>query len=38
MLVDALADRWASEHDATGTTAWFALDLAGTPASSTQTG
>ena len=36
MLVDALADRWASEHDATGTTAWFALDLA--DASSTQTG
>jgi anti-sigma regulatory factor (Ser/Thr protein kinase) len=28
MLVDALADRWASEHDVTGTTAWFALDLA----------
>jgi len=38
MLVDALADRWASEHDATGTTAWFALDLAGTSASSAQTG
>lgn len=33
MLVDALADRWASEHDATGTTAWFALDLAGSSAS-----
>ena len=33
MLVDALADRWASEHDATGTTAWFALDLAGASAS-----
>ena len=40
MLVDALADRWASEHDVTGTTAWFALDLAGTGAgaSSTQAG
>jgi anti-sigma regulatory factor (Ser/Thr protein kinase) len=38
MLVDALADRWASEHDATGTTAWFALDLVGAGASSTQTG
>jgi len=38
MLVDALADRWASEHDVTGTTAWFALDLAGAGASSTQAG
>ena len=38
MLVDALADRWASEHDATGTTAWFALNLAGSSASSAQTG
>jgi anti-sigma regulatory factor (Ser/Thr protein kinase) len=38
MLVDALADRWASEHDVTGTTAWFALDLAETSASSTRTG
>ena len=38
MLVEALADRWASEHDATGTTAWFALDLAGASASSTEAG
>src|SRR6185436_2964576 len=38
MLVDALADRWASEHDVTGTTAWFALDLADAGASGTQTG
>ena len=27
MLVDALADRWGSEVDATGTTAWFVLEL-----------
>ncbi len=27
-LVDALADRWGSEQDAHGTTAWFALELA----------
>ncbi len=35
MLVDALADRWGSEADASGTTAWFALELgsvAGHPA------
>jgi anti-sigma regulatory factor (Ser/Thr protein kinase) len=38
MLVDALADRWESRHDATGTTAWFALDLASADASSSQTG
>ena len=33
-LVDALADRWGSEQDAYGTTAWFALELdrAGQPA------
>ena len=28
MLVEALADRWGSERDARGTTAWFAHDLA----------
>lgn len=28
VLVDALADRWGSDRDATGTTSWFALDLA----------
>jgi anti-sigma regulatory factor (Ser/Thr protein kinase) len=38
MLVDALADRWASQHDATGTTAWFALDLAGAGASGSESG
>jgi anti-sigma regulatory factor (Ser/Thr protein kinase) len=38
MLVDALADRWASEHDATGTTAWFALDLGGAATSGTEAG
>jgi anti-sigma regulatory factor (Ser/Thr protein kinase) len=27
VLVDALADRWGSEADATGTTSWFALEL-----------
>lgn len=27
MLVDAMADRWGSERDATGTTVWFALEL-----------
>ena len=26
-LVDALADRWGSEQDATGTTSWFALEV-----------
>ena len=26
-LVDAIADRWGSEQDAHGTTAWFALEL-----------
>ena len=26
-LVDAIADRWGSEQDAYGTTAWFALEL-----------
>jgi anti-sigma regulatory factor (Ser/Thr protein kinase) len=33
-LVDAIADRWGSEQDAYGTTAWFALELdrAGQPA------
>ena len=35
MLVDAMADRWGSEQDATGTTAWFALEL-GTTSSTTQ--
>lgn len=29
MLVEALADRWGSEVDASGTTAWFALELDG---------
>ena len=26
-LVDALADRWGSEHDGAGTTSWFALEV-----------
>lgn len=26
-LVEALANRWGSEHDTAGTTVWFALDL-----------
>lgn len=36
MLVDAMADRWGSEQDATGTTAWFALELRSTPAATAQ--
>ncbi|MBZ5737693.1 ATP-binding protein [Nocardioides mangrovi] len=27
VLVDALADRWGSEADATGTTSWFVMEL-----------
>lgn len=27
MLVEAMADRWGSEHDVGGTTVWFSLDL-----------
>ncbi|GAB3760331.1 hypothetical protein GCM10027600_00150 [Nocardioides ginsengisegetis] len=38
MLVDALADRWGSEQDATGTTAWFALELGSGSNGSLQTG
>lgn len=38
MLVDALADRWGSEADASGTTAWFALELAAQGGSSARTG
>lgn len=30
-LVDALADRWGSESDATGTTSWFVLALGADP-------
>ncbi|MDN4171537.1 ATP-binding protein [Nocardioides sp. SOB77] len=30
-LVDALSTRWGSERDATGTTVWFALELAEAP-------
>ncbi len=37
-LVDALADRWGSERDASGTTAWFALELDNPQASSSRTG
>nr|WP_281381013.1 ATP-binding protein [Nocardioides panaciterrulae] len=38
MLVDALADRWGSEADASGTTAWFALELASVGGHSSRTG
>ena len=38
MLVEALADRWGSEQDATGTTAWFAIELGSGRESSAQTG
>ena len=38
MLVEALADRWGSEQDATGTTAWFAMGLGGPHEPSAQTG
>ncbi|MFC4782893.1 ATP-binding protein [Nocardioides sp. MAHUQ-72] len=38
MLVDAIADRWGSEVDASGTTAWFALELGSAQGSSAQTG
>ncbi|MCR6030338.1 GAF domain-containing protein [Nocardioides sp. zg-579] len=31
-LVDALSTRWGSERDVTGTTVWFALELADAPA------
>lgn len=35
VLVDALAARWGSEADATGTTSWFVLELGEvTPAAS----
>jgi len=37
MLVSALADRWGTEVDATGTSAWFALEL-GSGEASRQTG
>nr|WP_246416161.1 ATP-binding protein [Nocardioides luti] len=36
-LVDAMADRWGSVRDASGTTAWFVLSVADV-ASSSQTG
>ena len=28
MLVEAMTDRWGSEHDPGGTTVWFSIDLA----------
>ena len=28
VLVEAMTDRWGSEHDAGGTTVWFSIDLA----------
>ena len=38
MLVEALADRWGSEVDASGTTAWFVLELDAGSTSSARTG
>ena len=38
MLVDALADRWGSEVDTTGTSVWFILELGSGQAPSQQTG
>ena len=38
MLVDALADRWGTEVDATGTSAWFTLELGAGHRSSAETG
>ena len=38
MLVDAMADRWGSEADASGTTAWFALELGSVGDHSSRTG
>jgi anti-sigma regulatory factor (Ser/Thr protein kinase) len=39
VLVDALTDRWGTERDAVGTTAWFALELSDEGADgSAQTG
>ena len=37
MLVDALTDRWGTERNEVGTTAWFAFDLRA-QAGSEQTG
>lgn len=38
MLVEAMADRWGSERDATGMTVWFALELEKAQDSPAQTG
>jgi anti-sigma regulatory factor (Ser/Thr protein kinase) len=38
MLVDAIASRWGSEVDASGTTAWFILELGSEQDSSAETG
>jgi len=38
MLVDAMADRWGSEVDASGTTAWFILERGAAQNSSARTG
>lgn len=38
MLVDALADRWGQEVDASGTTAWFILERGAGQSSPAQTG
>lgn len=37
-LVEALADRWGSEHDAVGTSVWFSLELGAEPREVSETG
>lgn len=37
-LVDAIADRWGSDHDASGTIAWFVIELGNGSRSPAQTG
>ncbi len=37
-LIDAIADRWGSDRDASGTIAWFVLELANGSRSPAQTG
>ncbi len=37
-LVEALSDRWGSEHDAVGTSVWFALELGSAPREASEAG
>jgi anti-sigma regulatory factor (Ser/Thr protein kinase) len=37
-LVEALSDRWGSEHDALGTHVWFTLELEGGSLEASETG